>query len=117
MDKSDLYKFSPDERVTVPRPIAIVIENMLKQGHTEPKLERIYEIIREENPTYQHPDNSNARKILTGRVIRGIKRKMPVTALVRIVDQLGISSGKYLQGRQMDMFETMLQEQLNANKK
>ncbi|WP_146199128.1 hypothetical protein [Arcicella aurantiaca] len=83
----------------MPRRVGNIIADLMQQGQVCPELEECYRIIREECPTYQHLDNSNARKMLTGRKINNIIRKLPVSAYVQILDKLGIASGKFLPGR------------------
>lgn len=129
MDKEQLYQFSIEERIVMPRAVAKQIEILFKQGSICEKMERIYEIVREECPDYHHDDNSNARKFLTGRVIQVmrkvgnkegrisfVRRKIPVTAVTRIVDVLGMSSGKILQGKNIEIFITHVNENFKTNK-
>jgi hypothetical protein len=102
-----------NQKIMMPRRIAAVIESLLKQGTVLPEIEECYEIIRDENPVYQHADNSNARKMMTAKTIvkadgKIIRRKIPTTAIIRIIDKLGIASGKYIQGKQLQMFQTQL---------
>ena len=128
MDKSELYQFSPNDRIVMPRPIAKLIEAELKQGSVSVLMEEIYQIVRDECIKYNHADNSNARKFLTARVLQSIRkvasgegrkttiiRKIPVSAVSRIADALGLSSGKFKQGKQVKMFTTVLHDQFKAN--
>ena len=128
MDKSELYQFSPNDRIVMPRPIAKLIELELKQGSVSTKMEDIYQIVREECPRYKHADNSNARKFLTARVLEGLRkvkngegrktfvvRKLPSAAIARISDVLGLTSGKYMQGAQLEVIAVVLNEQFKAN--
>jgi hypothetical protein len=104
MDKENLFEFSENDKMVMPKNVAVVIKGLLKQGEISPQIEEIYEIIREEMPTYRHADNSNARKILTRKSIKNIIRKMPITAYLRIIQVLGIASGKFLPGKQEEIF-------------
>ena len=102
-EKHELYQFG-DERVRMPRPIAIRIEKELVKARTNSKMKLCYDVIRRNNPKYKHLDDSNARKMLTARNIDGVIRKLPVTAILEIVDILGIASGKYMMGSQPEIF-------------
>ena len=116
LNKDEIYKFSPDEKRLMPAKVAAVIESLMKHGSMLPILEEIYEIIREEIPDYKHGDNSNARKMLTAKILvkQGktkkiyIRRLIPLSAYVRVLDKLGIASGKYLPGRQAEIFTTIM---------
>lgn len=129
MQKSDLYPFSPTDRIIMPRAIGREVEKLLKNGSICSKLEEIYQIVRDECPEYQHADNSNARKFLTGRGVLTmqknkrkegrlvvVRRKIPVTAVIKICDKLGISSGKYIQGKQIELITESLDSQFNVSK-
>ena len=102
--KHQFFDFDPNSKIFVARPIGRKIEALMKRGSMISELEECYAIIREECPHYSHQDNSNARKMMTGRKIKGVKRLLPLTAYLRILDKLGIASGKYIQGKQLDMF-------------
>jgi hypothetical protein len=128
MIKEQLYQFSSDERIVMPRPVAREIEKLFKQGSMCEKLEEIYAIVRDECPEYVHEDNSNARKFLTGRVIvtmrklrngegriSHVRRKIPITAVMRIVDKLGMTSGKFLQGKNLEVFTEYLNKTFKTN--
>ena len=115
MDKSQLYDFKDTDRMTVPKEVANVIKGLLKQGETSPEIERVYEIIREEMPNYLHKDNSNARKIITRRNINGIIRKLPVAAYTQIIQHLGIASGKFMQGKQLDLITNFVNDSFKAD--
>lgn len=117
LSKEYFYQFAEDEKIMMPRKVAAAVEILLKQGTTIPEIEDCYEIIRDEVPGYKHGDNSNARKMLTGKVLvkdgkNGkvvfIRRKIPCSAYVRVLDKLGLVSGKYVPGRQLDIISTIL---------
>jgi len=117
LSKEYFYQFSENEKMMMPRKVASAVEALLKQGTVIPEIEDCYEIIREEVPGYKHGDNSNARKMLTGKVLvkdgkNGnsvfIRRKIPCSAYVRVLDKLGIVSGKYVPGRQLDIISSLL---------
>lgn len=117
-DNHEIYKFG-NERVRMPRPLAKQIEALLVQKKISDKMEKIYEVIRRNVPSYRHKDNSNARKMLTARNINGIIRKLPTTAIMEIVNILGIASGKYMQGSQPSLFDSIVSEisvEMNSKK-
>jgi hypothetical protein len=118
--KLSIAEFTEDDKIMMPKKVAAVIESLLKQGTVLPEIEECYDIVKAEHPSYKHTDNSNARKMLTGKVIvsqngRAVRRKIHVTAVIRIIDKLGIASGKYIPtGRQLDFFKTVLNAQFDA---
>lgn len=116
IQRNNLYQFEKKDKIVMPRHVAKSIEKLFKQGSTCEELEKIYQIIRDENPNYLHPDNSNARKIIAARKVKGAVRKMPKTAYYLILDVLGISSGKAAPGRQLDLVTDQLNEQSNVTK-
>jgi hypothetical protein len=119
LSKENFYQFAEDDKMMMPPKVAAAVEALLKQGTVIPEIEDCYQIIREEVPKYKHGDNSNARKMLTGKILmkegkRGnviIRRLIPRSAYVRILDVLGIASGKFIQGRQLDMGVAILTTQ------
>jgi hypothetical protein len=122
ISKEDFYQFADGDKILMPKPVAAAVEALLKQGTVIPEIEDCYQIIRDENPDYQHADNSNARKMLTGKIIikkseKGkkivVRRLIPVSAYLRILDVLGIASGKFIQGRQIKLFTTILNASAN----
>jgi hypothetical protein len=116
LSKEYFYQFAEDDKILMPAKVAAAVELLLKQGTVVPEIEDCYEIIREEQPKYKHDDNSNARKMLTGKVLvkegkNGnvyIRRLIPLSAYVRILDVLGIVSGKFIPGRQLEIAEKIL---------
>jgi hypothetical protein len=109
IQKENLYPFR--EKIVMPKEVANAIEKLFKQGSVCEELEKIYQIIRDENPKYLHHDNSNARKIITARKVKGAVRKLPKTAYYLILDVLGIASGKVAPGRQLDLVRDQLENQ------
>jgi hypothetical protein len=119
LSKENFYQFAEDEKMMMPAKVAAAVEGLLKQGTVIPEIEDCYQIIREEALKYRHSDNSNARKMLTGKILvkegkKGnviIRRLIPRSAYVRILDVLGIASGKFIQGRQLEMGTAILTTQ------
>ena len=119
LSKEYFYQFAEDEKIMMPAKVAAAVEALLKQGTVIPEIEDCYQIIRDEVPNYKHVDNSNARKMLTAKVLvkqgkKGnviIRRLIPCSAYVRILDILGIASGKFVPGRQLEMGVAILTTQ------
>ena len=119
LSKEHFYQFDENEKMMMPSKVAAAVEVLLKQGTVLKEIEDCYQIIRDEVPNYKHGDNSNARKMLTGKVLRKegkkghviIRRLIPRSAYVRILDVLGIASGKFIQGRQLEMGVAILTTQ------
>jgi hypothetical protein len=122
LSKEYFYQFAEDDKMMMPAKVAAAVEGLLKQGTVIPEIEDCYQIIREEALKYRHSDNSNARKMLTGKILvkegkKGnviVRRLIPRSAYVRILDVLGIASGKYIQGRQLDMGTAILSTSENG---